>query len=63
MLYSCKIKIKPKYEILSARAVRVGRGKREEGRGRTGESLGDELASGDPSLHMGELLCHTQRPK
>lgn len=59
MLYSCKIKIKPKYEILSARAVRVGRGKREEGRGRTG----DELASGDPSLHMGELLCHTQRPK
>lgn len=35
-----------------------------EGRGKAMESLVGELASGgDPSPHMGELSCHSQRYK
>lgn len=53
MLYSCKIKIKPKYEILAASSVQVGRGR---------GSLGQELASGEPSPHLPQLLGHSRGP-
>lgn len=61
MLYSCKIKIKPTYEILSPRAVCLGVG--GKGEGSALGALVDEQASGNSAGRVAELPCHRQGHK